>query len=63
MVIIYLVLGYWAVGKTIYANKIVFYTGNTFFMKKLCLGFILGWLLIPIAVFKMIFERKSQDNR
>ena len=55
--IIYMVAGYWAVGQTIYANKVVIYTGNTFFLKKVALGFMLGWILIPVAVIKKIFIR------
>ena len=29
--IIYMVLGYWAAGKTVYANKVIIYSGSTFF--------------------------------
>ncbi len=31
LMIIYWAVGYWAAGQTIYANKVVIYTGNTFF--------------------------------
>ena len=34
LIIAYLVLGYWATGKVIYANKIVIYSGYTFFIRK-----------------------------
>lgn len=54
-VIIYLVLGYWAVGETIYKNKILVSNqlGGIFF-QKLAAAFMLGWLCIPIAIIKLI---------
>lgn len=55
--IIYLILGYWATNRTIYANKIVFGTRNAIFMQKFLIGMFLGWLLIPIALIKTIFMR------
>lgn len=54
LVIIYVALGYWASGKTIYANKIVIYSGSTFFVRRIMAGFFLGWLLIPWAILKSI---------
>lgn len=33
LIIVYLALGYWATGKVVYANKVVFYTGYTFFTR------------------------------
>lgn len=53
--VVYMVLGYWAVGKTIYANKILIGTTSAIFTKKMCLGFVLGWILIPVAILKAIF--------
>nr|WP_312577701.1 hypothetical protein [Sedimentibacter sp.] len=50
--IIYMAAGYWAVGKTIYANKIVVGTWNGIFLQKLTLGFVLGLVLIPVAIIK-----------
>lgn len=57
VIIIYMVLGYWATGKTIYANKIMLGTWNGIFMRKLCMGTILGWILIPWAIIKMFVSR------
>lgn len=57
LLIIYFIAGYWAVGKTIYANKIVIYTGNALFFKKLFLGMFLGWILIPVAIIKKIISK------
>lgn len=52
MILIYMALGYWATGKTIYANSTLYGTWNAIFMRKMCMGAILGWALIPIAVYK-----------
>jgi hypothetical protein len=56
--VIYLVLGYWAVGKTIYANKIVIGSMWIFFCRKLAYAMLFGWILIPIALLKLIFFRR-----
>lgn len=50
---IYLCLCYWAVGCTLWANKIVFGTASNIFIKRVCLGAVLGWILIPIAIIKL----------
>lgn len=56
MVIAYLVLGYWAVGKTIYANKIMIGDFFSIFLRRVVFGLILGWALIPIALIRCIFH-------
>lgn len=56
-VIVYFVAGYWAVGQTIYANKIVIYSGNTLFIRKVAIGFCFGWILIPVAIIKNIVSK------
>ena len=48
--VIYLVLGYWATGKTIYKDKILIGTSKGIFFQRLAMGFILGFILIPIAI-------------
>ena len=55
--IVYSIAGYWAVGKVIYANKVVIYSGTYFYAKKIVLGLCLGWILIPIAIIKTIMNR------
>ena len=55
VLIIYWVAGYWATGQTIYANKVVIYLGNSFFLRRACLGLFFGWILIPVAIIKNIF--------
>jgi hypothetical protein len=52
LMLIYWVAGYWAVGQTIYANKVVIYTGNALFLRKAVLGLVFGWILIPLAVIR-----------
>ena len=54
LVVIYMAAGYWAVGKTIYANKIRIGTWKNLFLTRLCLGVILGFILIPIAIIKSL---------
>lgn len=55
--ILYFVLGYWATGKTLYANKMVIYTGFSFFFQRLAMGMLLGWILIPVAIIKTLFGK------
>ncbi len=54
LVIIYMAAGYWAMGRTIYANKIRIGTWENLFWRRLCLGAALGFILIPIAIIKSI---------
>ena len=54
LLFIYMVLGYWATGRTIYANKILIGAGNNIFLQKVIMGTLLGWALIPVAIIKMI---------
>lgn len=56
--IIYVVLGYWATGKTTHANKIFMgYRIGELFLERICWAVIFGWALIPIAIIKSIFGR------
>lgn len=55
--LIYVVLGYWSTGQTIYANKIIISTGNTMFFRRLTYGTIFGWILIPVAIIKSLLFR------
>lgn len=57
-IFIYFILGYWSVGKTIYANKIRMGTYSNLFIERLGLGVVLGWILIPVAIIKVIFMSK-----
>ncbi len=57
LIVLYIALGYWAVGATIYRNKVVFSAPGVFAGQKLALGVLLGWLLIPIALLMKLFGR------
>lgn len=50
--LVYVIAGYWAVGETIYANKIVFHKFGDLFLQKLIIGMLLGVFLIPAALIK-----------
>ena len=55
VILIYMALGYWATGRTIYADKILIGDGNAIFGRRLVMGFLFGWALIPWAIIKLIF--------
>lgn len=58
--IIYLALGYWAVGETVYKNKILFSTKTGgIFLEKIVTALIIGWICIPAAIIKKIFMRND----
>ena len=57
--IIYMVAGYWATGKTIYADKILIGTWNGIFIQRVIWGTLLGWALIPWAIAKMYMWCRS----
>ena len=54
LIIAYVVLSYWAVGQTIYANKIRFGRLGDLMISQLILGCLLGYILIPIALIKKL---------
>lgn len=56
LILAYVVLGYWAVGKTIYANKIRMGTLSNIFLTRFILGCLLGWILIPFALLRSLFH-------
>lgn len=55
--IIYMALGYWATGKTIYANKLMVGTWNGIFLQRVIMGTLLGVVLIPVALLKSLAGR------
>lgn len=57
LLIIYLVLGYWAAGVMLYENKVVIYSFGQLFMQKLIFGMLLGIILIPCAIIKRLMSR------
>ena len=53
IVLVYMVAGYWAVGRTIWRDKVILYTNwSAMVCKRWALGTFLGWLLIPWAIIK-----------
>lgn len=57
LILLYMILSYWAAGRTIYKNRILIGTGTAIFLEKLVTGFLLGWILIPVAVIGMLLGK------
>ena len=55
-VLIYVILGYWATGHTIYKNSILIGTGQAIFMRRVIMGFLFGFILIPVAILRILLE-------
>ena len=55
--ILYMAVSYWAVGRTIYANKIQVGELKSIFIGRLILGVLFGWILIPIAIIKTLLGK------
>lgn len=58
MLIIYLIAGYWAAGVVFFENKVVIHSFGQLFLQKVILGFLLGIVIIPIAVIKRISSKR-----
>ena len=54
---IYMAAGYWATGKTIYANRILIGEWNAIFLRRVIMGTLLGVVLIPWAIIKSMGEK------
>ena len=54
ILLIYLIAGYWAAGKTIYANKIRIGKFKELVMTRIMVALFLGWKLIPWAIIKKV---------
>ena len=48
----YFVLGYWSVGETIYANKVIIGRIGDMWIQRFLIGAMFGWILIPVALIK-----------
>ncbi len=55
--LLYCIAGYWATGKTIYADKVIIYSGNELFKRRITCAVFLGWILIPWALIKVLSRR------
>ena len=59
----YFVLGYWSVGETIYANKVIIGRIGDMWIQRFLIGAMFGWILIPVALIKRwLFQVISLDN-
>lgn len=56
--ILYAALGYWATGVTLYAGKVVVHAFGQLFLQRLIVGTLLGWILIPVAVIKLLLGKR-----
>lgn len=52
--LVYIILGYWAAGETIYANKIRIGTWSSLFVTRCAVGAFAGIIIIPIAIIKKL---------
>ena len=58
LVLVYIVAGWWAANRTIFANYAMFGTWNSIVLMKLFAALFLGWILIPIALIKVFLLNK-----
>lgn len=64
LLIIYAAASYWATNKVLYEGKVVFYSSAyVHYMKKFLIGMMFGWILIPIAILKCIFQIGLERNK
>lgn len=57
LIIIYVALGYWATGMTIYRNRILIGDSTQIFGRRISMGAILGPIIIPIAIIRLFTGR------
>ena len=63
VLIAYAVLGYWSYVKVFCEGKTYVYSDPfMFYGKRIFLGILLGFVLIPIAVIKLILQRLSNRD-
>lgn len=55
--LLYLIAAYWAAGKTIFAGKVRVGSMSGLFIQQMTVGFLLGIILIPIAVVKVLIQK------
>lgn len=60
--ILYIVLGYWSVGQTIYANKIIIGPMGTLWIKKIYTWFYV-WLGINSSCYYKVFDFSLNKSR
>lgn len=58
IILVYWVLGYWAVNKVWYSrHTYIVHDGAKFFVQKCTLAFILGWAAIPVAIIMVLLKK------
>ncbi|MBR3861904.1 MAG: hypothetical protein IKM84_08510 [Oscillospiraceae bacterium] len=57
ILLLYMAAGYWAVGRTLWADKVVFGSATTIFVQRVIWGTLLGWILIPFALIKLLTNK------
>ena len=57
VIFVYIAGGWWAAKQTLYANRAIF-GQTTILIEKFVVGFVLGWILIPIALIKILLLGK-----
>lgn len=58
ILIIYCILGYWAINKIWYSRRTyIVHDAMVFYMTKIGLGILLGFILIPIALIMAILGK------
>lgn len=55
----YFVLGYWSVGQTVYANKVIIGRIGDMWIQRFLIGALFGWILIPVALLKKLLFHQS----
>lgn len=59
LIVVYAILGFWSTKYTIYYNKfIIEWKPGDLFMRRLVYGFLFGWILIPVALFRKFILKK-----
>lgn len=56
LIILYVILGYWAVGKTIYSKTIFLGNLKDMFLTRFILGALFGFVLIPVAIVRKLLH-------
>ena len=57
LLLIYILAGWWAANRTIYANRVIVGQWNAIAIQKFIVALFLGWILIPVALIKLFFRR------
>lgn len=58
ILVVYMIVGYWATGVVLYEGKVMLVNPWNFFMKRLVYGIFLGFILIPIAIIKRLLQKR-----